>query len=84
VAEKSDEPADASYVLHNGARIERSYFEENVAEARGYRWEVAELSDSVDHAHCIVCLKAIGPRDGAYYRFEGVTLCAYCYNTVIE
>lgn len=76
--------AEDKWVWHNGANIERTWFEENVAEARQYTWVTSQWTGEYDHVHCIVCMYAIGPKDQLYYRFEGASLCAYCFDTVIE
>ncbi len=64
------------YVDVNGAKIERSYFDDNVAEAHEYEWSlVREISD--DHVHCIVCDVAVS-RGMSAFRSGSKWLCKYC------
>lgn len=64
------------YVDVNGAKIERSYFDDNVAEAREYDWLlVGAISD--DHVHCIVCDVAMS-RGKSAFRAGNKWLCRYC------
>lgn len=64
------------YIHVNGARIERSYFEDNVAEALECDWELASQI-SYDHVHCIVCDVAI-LKGMVAFRAENRWLCQYC------
>jgi len=64
------------YVDVNGAKIERSYFEDNVAEAQECDWSPA-VEVSGDHVHCIVCGLAM-PRGICAFRADSRWLCQYC------
>ncbi|MBN2584898.1 MAG: hypothetical protein JXL80_17675 [Planctomycetes bacterium] len=69
----------AEHINVNGARIEREFFEANVAEARSCGWERTEcMGMTDDHEHCIVCTVAIG--NEVAYRSGCRWLCAYCYS----
>lgn len=78
-----DASGDREWVWHNGARIRRTFFEENVAEAREYDWACGRWSEDDDHAHCIVCGYAIGTENELYYKFRFASLCEYCFDTVV-
>jgi len=66
----------------NGARIERSFFEENVSEARGYTWQRARREKPKDHGHCMICNVALAGGDRSY-RSEGGWLCSYCFDRFV-
>lgn len=69
------------WVEVNGARIERTFFEENVCEARSYTWKQVEFPASSEHIHCIICGIAIGSRTAPTFFWESVggPVCSYCY-----
>jgi hypothetical protein len=70
----------------NGARVEKAYFEENLHEARTYQWSEANLSESIDHVHCMICGLAIGGDDlllRKLYQSSGGSLCVYCYENIV-
>lgn len=69
------------YVTVNGARIERSFFDENVGEARSCEWSREQLHEAADHRHCIVCGIAISR--GYAYRCGHRWLCEYCHETFL-
>ena len=58
----------------NGARIERSFLEENISEAKSLRWVKAEFTG--EHKHCIVCGIAI--TDGEHWKAGNRWMCDYC------
>jgi len=67
----------------NGARIERTLFEDNVEEARDCVWHPAPYSQADNHTHCIVCIIAISAGDSAFQ--SGMRwLCRYCHTTYVE
>lgn len=70
-------------VLVNGAWIEQSYLDENVAEARSYSWVAERMADNATHDHCIICGIAISPGDNCYYSQFG-RLCPYCFDTFVK
>lgn len=74
------------YIEVGGARIERSYFEESVAEAREMSWHPATVPDQDEHVHCFICWKAIPwepkPR-AAVFRSRGGWLCGDCHGRLI-
>ena len=77
------------WVLVNGARIEKAYFEENVLDAKKYLWGKFDwVNESASHDHCIICSVPI-PRVGGStgetaYRSLGGYLCEYCYDNFIS
>jgi len=72
----------AEWVMVNGARIERSFLEENVSEARGYSWQCARWEKPNDHGHCMICTVALAGGD-VCYQSEGGWLCSYCFERFI-
>ncbi len=52
--------------LINGARIDESYLNENLDEARSYAWERGNMCDG-NHAHCIICGIAIHLGEQAFF-----------------
>ena len=73
----------AEWIDINGAKIEKQFLEENVAEAKTSTWKPAQWPKNLDHSHCIICTIAIPYKNespsAAYYKSEGGWLCAYCY-----
>lgn len=69
------------WVEVNGARIERTFFDENVLEARSYTWKQEELPACSEHVHCIICGIAIGSITAStiYWKSAGGPVCSYCY-----
>lgn len=77
------------YVYINGAKIEKGYFEDSVAEANNYKWSLKPFPKENDHAHCIICGLAVPERDkddNAYYKTtdRNFWLCHYCYEHFIN
>lgn len=73
----------AEYILVNGARVEREFFDDNLAEARGCTWKLERVPASSDHHHCLVC--GIGIESGAAaYRSGSRWLGKYCYDHFLE
>jgi len=72
----------AEWVLVNGARIERSFLEENVSEARGYLWHKTRWDHPKDHGHCMICNAALA-EGNVCYRSEGGWLCPSCLERFI-
>ena len=71
------------WVTVNGGRIERSFLQENVSEARTYAWEKGRLEVSEDHSHCIVCYVALSGNDECFCS-EGGVLCLYCFGKFVK
>jgi hypothetical protein len=73
------------WVVVNGAKIERSFFDESLAEARKYSWEAKTVTNQ-DHHHCVICSAAIssGMDSGPAYASTGGWLCHFCYDRFIE
>jgi hypothetical protein len=68
------------WVLVNGARIERTYLEENLQEARAQEWLVPTDQTHYDHRHCMVCTVAIDMgHHSRYMTSKAGVLCASCY-----
>jgi hypothetical protein len=77
------------WVFVNGARIEKSYLEANIAEAKKYKWEkFTWTNESVSHRHCIICNVPIPKTGGSTgeeaYKSIGGYLCEYCYDNFIS
>lgn len=73
----------STWVEVNGARVEKAFFDENVREAKSYNWTKMHPGDLTEHAHCIICAVAIGPRQPLSmraYKSNGGHLCGYCYD----
>ena len=73
----------ADWILVNGARIERSYFEANVQEACSVEWNIQTTSRSEGHAHCIICGIAI-PEGAARMVSPNGDLCMYCFDEFVR
>lgn len=77
----------SEWINVNGATIEKKFFEENVREAKGYEWQVAEDDSPAGHVHCMVCGIAI-KRDTSNlesrYKSRGGWLCRYCYENFVK
>ena len=70
----------------NGAKIKKDFFEENLAEARSYKWEKSPHPKDLDHSHCLICDAAIPELDNVErtaYKSKFGWLCNYCYKTFI-
>ncbi len=71
------------WIMVNGAKIERSFFEENVSEARSYSWIKTHWKAAEGHGHCMVCGLTISGKD-ICYRSKGGWLCGYCYDKFVD
>jgi hypothetical protein len=70
----------------NGARVEKSYLEENVREARSHKWTKIQTTKLTRHVHCMICGVAIDPGSStttAYESNEHYT-CAYCHDHFLK
>lgn len=75
----------SDYVLVNGARIERRFFEENLEEARGLVWRNVDPATLVEHKHCLVCMKALpDDRDQRVFASGNRWLCGFCHSNFLE
>ncbi len=72
----------ADYILINGTRIEREFFDENLAEARECTWSISRVPVTPDHQHCLVCGVGMGSGDTAYCAGNR-WLCKYCHDHFI-
>lgn len=70
------------WVIVNGARIERTFLEANVAEARSYTWKRGQWDEPGEHGHCMICSISISEGDMCYHCKEG-QLCPYCYERFV-
>ena len=75
--------SEIEYVLVNGARIERGFFEENLAEARSCLWSPTRGMESGDHGHCLICGVMLNDHDEHHISENGL-LCTHCYDRFIE
>jgi len=69
----------------NGADMERSFFEDNVAEAKALDWRPSAPTSIEDHVHCIVCVKALRSMslsmvDPLGHRY----VCRYCFEHYVS
>lgn len=71
------------WVMVNGARIERTFFEENVSEARRYNWLQTRWGNPNDHAHCMICGVVLS-RGDICYRSDGGWVCPHCYENFVS
>jgi hypothetical protein len=73
------------YVVVNGARIERRFFEENLEEARSLEWFAEPVSSIVGHTHCLICMKPLPDGRGEeIFRSRDRWLCSFCHSAFIE
>ncbi len=74
------------WVEVNGARIEKSYFEKNVREARGYKWMKIRTTTLAKHVHCMICGVAIdsGSSTATAYASNGHCTCTYCHDHFLK
>ena len=70
------------WVMVNGARVERSFLQANICEARTYAWEKVRWAKAGDHRHCMVCNVALSGNDECYSS-SGGWLCTYCFETFV-
>jgi hypothetical protein len=71
----------------NGAKIEKSFLEENISEAKQYAWRAAEAPSELDHTHCMICGLTISREsiaDRNAYRSAAGWLCSYCLNRFVK
>lgn len=71
------------WITVNGARMDRAYLRDCVAEARTYTWKAACWSKDNDHGHCIVCSATLSGADVGFLS-EGGWLCTYCFENFVE
>jgi hypothetical protein len=65
------------YVEVNGAKIERTYLEENVSEAKKRDWSTEEIEIHEDHVHCVICDLAMA-KGSVGFCSDTLWLCRYC------
>lgn len=67
-------------IMVNGSLIEKDYFEENLQEAKRYKWKQMPKAETEDHNHCIVCMASLpGNRSNIVYASKNVFVCSYCF-----
>jgi hypothetical protein len=78
----------SNWIVVNGAKIDKEFFEQNVAEAQSYHWHRKQWDKQGDHTHCIICGITIPTSDDknepVYYQSEGGWLCGYCFENFIH
>lgn len=67
------------WITVNGAKIEKSYFDANVAEAKSYSWTPYRWQEGNEHSHCIVCGVEICVENPDCFQSDKVWLCGYCF-----
>ena len=70
------------WILVNGAKIEKYYLDENVAEAKKYCWKQARWEATGSHGHCLICNIGLSANDPCGCS-EGGWLCLYCLKNFI-
>lgn len=76
---------DAEFIVVNGARMERSFFEENLSEAKSLVWMSASNIQKGDHHHCVVCTIPITQFSEAQaYRSGNRFLCEFYFKTYLK
>ena len=73
----------SDYVDVNGAKIERSFLQENIAEANECEWSAGVVAVDENHVHCIVCDVSI-PRDAVAFQSDHRWLCKFCMDSFIR
>lgn len=71
------------WVVVNGARIEKAYFEANVAEARSLSWTPSTWRQAGGHTHCLICGIALDADSGRCYESEGGWACVHCLDAYV-
>jgi hypothetical protein len=71
------------WIIVNGARIERSFFQENVAEARSCAWLKTVWEDVGNHGHCMICGVPLCEGESCL-RSKNGWLCTYCFDTFVN
>lgn len=82
----------AEWVDVNGAKIEKQYLEESIAEAKSYQWKVDNWRDDQNHTHCLICNGTIPekPLLGRQIYYQTILpnkilwMCSYCYDRFIK
>lgn len=73
----------SNWIEINGAKIERSFFDANVREAKGYDRAEIHVNDLTAHVHCVICGVTIDPNSLPpirAYKSKGGHVCGYCYD----
>lgn len=74
-----------SKIFVNGSIMEKAFFDENIEEASRLNWAKADSSNSIEHKHCIVCMKSISfDSNEDVYQSGTRYLCVYCYQHYIR
>jgi recombinational DNA repair protein RecR len=76
----------SSYIMVNGSKMDRDYFEENLQEAKQKTWHLLQSSSIKDHVHCIICTDALPNRqNSAVYKFEDDQyICGFCHDNYLN
>lgn len=75
------------WVEVNGARIEKTFFDANVAEAKECKWSLIRPSDSSGHVHCMICnitIQRESVTKERLYKSKAGHLCAYCHDHFVR
>jgi hypothetical protein len=67
----------------NGAKMDRTYFEANVKDAKSVKWNRAVIPLDVDHRHCIICEFAMSAGTQSFRSSTG-WLCESCFVKYVE
>lgn len=74
----------AEWILVNGARLEKSFFEANLVEARGCDWQPCVRRPEKPHKHCVVCGIASDESAGVGWCSDTRWLCQSCHREFID
>lgn len=77
----------SEWVIVNGAKIDKEFFEQNLAEAKPYKWFLKKWSRQGEHTHCMICNISIPenpPKETVFYQSQGGCLCSFCFDNFIK
>ncbi|MDA3798973.1 MAG: hypothetical protein PF692_07825 [Kiritimatiellae bacterium] len=71
------------YININGADIDKDFLNENIEDAKSYKWILEPVPFENSHVHCIICGVPIESGYNAL-KSNGGWLCNYCYEHFIN
>lgn len=72
------------WILVNGARVERTFFEDNLLEAKTCNWRPCERHPDKSHKHCLICGVASSESSAAGWCSDVRWLCESCHGQFME
>ncbi len=76
-SENGPQDDESDWIEAGGARIERSFLEGNLAEARTRSW-TETMWPHADHGHCLVCWRTLTANDRCSRSEDDRWVCAGC------